>query len=484
MSVAQTNLAWETLLDLSTTKPGPLHGRLAEAIRTAVRDGRVPLGAALPPSRTLASDLGVSRWTVTQAYGQLITEGYLSGKTGSATRVSWSPEPDDRRAPEPRPVSPPVVVSRQRLSIRYDLTQWAPDYRAFPRRKWVESIRIAAETAPYDRLGYAEPGGEPRLREVLAAHLDRRRGTHIDPGLMSLFTGARHSMAAICRALVEDGHRRIAVEDPGSTGLLDAARAAGLELVGLPVDDDGARVEGLTTRHCDVRAVLVGPAHHPVTGALLSPARRAALLEWVRRVDGLIIEDDYDSEFSYNGPALPAIQGSDPYRVALLGSMSRTMTASVNVGWVVVPRRYLSAVRAGAESSVAAPALNQSALAHFLESGEYDRHLRSLRRRFRARRDALVAALAERLPECRIKGQQAGVHIVLELPPGATGSAITAAAAKRGMAMCDVNFARLNGMADEERLSVGYANLPDRLVAEAVDVLVELIQASVTQVSR
>jgi len=483
MSVAQTNLAWETLLDLSTTKPGPLHVRLAEAIRTAVRDGRVPLGAALPPSRTLASDLGVSRWTVTQAYGQLITEGYLSGKTGSATRVSWSPEPDERRAPKPGPVAP-VDASRQRRSIRYDLSQCAPDYRAFPRRKWVESIRIAAETASYDRLGYAEPGGEPRLRDVLATHLDRRRGTHIDPALMSLFTGARHSMAAICRALVEDGHRLIAMEDPGSSGMHDAARATGLELVGLSVDDDGVRVEELETRHPDVRAVCVGPAHHAVTGALLSPARRTALLEWAHRVDGLIIEDDYDSEFSYNGPALPAIQGSDPYRVAVLGSMSRTMTASVNLGWIVVPRRYLSAVRAGAEASVAAPALNQAALAHFLESGEYDRHLRSLRQRFRARRDLLIAALAERLPECRISGQHAGVHFMVALPPGAVGSEIIAAAEKRGMALCDVTPARLNRTADEGRLQIGYADLPDRLVTEAVDVLVELIQASATQVSR
>jgi GntR family transcriptional regulator/MocR family aminotransferase len=341
----------------------------------------------------------------------------------------------------------------------------------------VEAIRTTAETAPYDRLGYAEPGGEPRLREVLAAHLDRRRGTHVDPVLLSVFTGARQAMAAICRALVEDGHRRIAVEDPGSTGLWDAARSAGLELVGLPVDDAGVLVQELQA-HPDLRAVCVGPAHQVVTGAVLTPERRTALLDWARRVDGLVIEDDYDSEFSYDGAALPAMQGADPRHVALLGSMSRTMTPTVNVGWVVAPRRWVQAARADQQQTATAPALNQLALAHFLESGAYDRHLRSSRQRFRARRDALLAAFAQGLPECRIRGQQAGLHFLVELPEGAVGSEIMAGAARRGMELCDTNSTRLYGAVDEHRIQVGYGNLPDSLVAEAVDVLVELVRAS------
>ena len=476
MPPTQTNLAWETLFDLEKTRPGPLHQRLAEAIRAAVRDGRLPLGAALPPSRALAGDLAVSRWTVTQAYGQLISEGYLSGKTGSATRVNWSPEPAE--APRRRPASAgqPGGVRRTAAAARYDLAQGSPDYRAFPRRKWVDSIRIAAETATHEGLGYAEPGGERRLREVLATQLDRRRGTRVDPALMTLFTGARQSMAAVCRALVEDGVHRIGVENPGSTGLHDAARTAGLELVGIPVDEHGARVEELE-RHPGLRAICVEPAHQAPTGALLSPERRAALLAWAQRVDGLIIEDDYDSEFSYQGAALPAMQGSDAHRVALIGSMSRTMTASVNVGWAVVPRRHLDAVRAG-QQSASTSALNQTALAHFLESGEYDRHLRSLRLRLRARHDALMAALAERLPQCTVSGGQSGVHFLLALPPGARGSEVSEAAEKRGMIMCDLNSAWLDDGRDEGHLQIGYGNLPDRLVPEAVDLLAELIRAS------
>jgi GntR family transcriptional regulator / MocR family aminotransferase len=138
----QTNLAWETLLDLSASRPGPLHLRLRSAIRAAIRDGRLPLGAAVPPTRTLATDLGVSRWTVTQAYSLLIAEGYLAGRTGSATRVSWSPDPGADR--DARPVRPSETPPRP---ARFDLSPGRPDLRAFPRRKWAEAVRTAAETA-------------------------------------------------------------------------------------------------------------------------------------------------------------------------------------------------------------------------------------------------------------------------------------------------------------------------------------------------
>ncbi|ACU74962.1 transcriptional regulator, GntR family with aminotransferase domain [Catenulispora acidiphila DSM 44928] len=473
MADTQTNLAWETLLDLSTTRPGPLHHQLAEAIRTAIRGGRLPLGSALPPSRVLATDLGVSRWTVTEAYGQLATEGFLAGKTGSATRVSWSPEPDERRAVVHS--HPGHADPRRHLPVRYDFSQCTPDFRAFPRRKWVEAIRTAAETAPFDRLGYAQPGGEPRLRGILADHLNRRRGTNIDPALMTVFTGAKAAMGALARALYAEGHRLLAIEDPGSNGMWEPARAAGLELVPLPVDERGIVAEALA-EHPGVRAVCIGPAHQVVNGAELAPERRSWLLEWASRVDGLVIEDDYDSEFSYDRPALPAMQGTDPRRVALIGSMSRTMTPTVNVGWAVVPGRWLTALRPEPWTAPTAPALNQLALAHFIESGSYDRHLRTSRQRFRTRRDALVAALEQALPGARVSGQQAGLHMLLELPPGASATRVMAAALRHEIELCDLNLLRMAGDPDTTRLMVGYGNLADAQVTAGVAALVELIR--------
>jgi GntR family transcriptional regulator / MocR family aminotransferase len=465
----QTNLAWETLFDLSATRPGPLHIRLRAAIRRAIRDGRLPLGAALPPSRTLATDLGVSRWTVTQAYSLLIAEGYLAGQTGSATRVSWSPDPGEDRAV--RPVRPSEMPPR---SARFDLSPGRPDLRAFPRRKWAEAIRTAAETAPFDQLDYSQSGGHPRLRAVLADHLNRSREAAAEASTISIFAGAGQSMSQLSHALLAAGHAAIGMEDPGSSRLLQAARTVGLELVRLPVDDEGMVVEELV-KHPGLRAVCVGAARQVAVGCTLAPQRRAALVKWARRVDGLIVEDDYDSEFSYRRPALPAMQGMDRERVALLGSMNRTLGPTVNIGWVVAPSRWVEAVRAAREIPVMPSALNQLALAHFMESGDYHRHLRATRRRFRARRAALMDALERRLPGFRTHGTDAGLDLLLELPPGSDAAAIIVQAQQRDMQLCNLDDLRFRPDPGQPGLLLGYGNLNDSVIEQAVAVLAEVI---------
>lgn len=474
MAQTQPKLAWEVLLDLSATGPGPLHVRLSAAVRAAVRDGRLPLGAALPPSRALAADLGVSRWTVTQAYSQLVTEGYLSARTGSATRVCWSPDPGD---------SPVARAIRPHRPARYDLSQCSPDFRAFPRTKWLQAMRKATETASFDQLDYPEAGGEARLRTVLAEHLNRRRAAAATPATICVFSGATSSMSQLARALVADGHSQLGVEHPGSNGLWEAARSAGLELVPLPVDGDGLVVTELAARPA-LRAVCVGPAHNVATGVTLAPHRRTALLEWVRRSGGLIIEDDYDSEFGFGAPVLPVMQGSDPDRVALLGSMSRTMTPSVNVGWVVAPRRLVPLVRSAPPQTPGPPALTQLALAYYLESGGYDRHLRTSRQRFRRRRDTLLAALARELPECPVSGAPSGLHLLIELPPGADRAAILTAAERRDVRLCNLDDTRFEPDPAERRLQIGYGNLADPLVTEAVAVLADVIHDSAATANR
>ena len=464
--MGQTNLAWETLFDLSATSRGPLHVRLTAAIRAAIRSGRLPHGAALPPSRTLATDLGVSRWTVTQAYGQLITEGYLTGRTGSATRVSWSPKPDDgpveRRVRQPPPPA------------HYDLDPCRSDLRAFPRRKWVAAVRIAAETVPFDQLNYSASGGHPQLRAVIADHLNRSRGSATEPGTVSIYSGAAQSLLQVSRALFAAGHTRIGVENPGSERHWQAARTAGLELVALPVDDDGLVVEALDANP-GLRAVCVSAAHHPATGCVLGPHRRSALLDWAWRVDGLVVEDDYDAEFNYDRPAPPTMRSTDPDRVALLGSMSKSLGPTVGIGWVVTPRRWVDAVRSSHELSLLPPILNQVALAHFMESGAYDRHLRASRLRFRARRAALVAALRRRLPECRMRGAEAGLHILLELPAGTDAAAVVAEAQRRDLQLFNLDEMRFHPKPDEPALLLGYSNLNDSVVDDAVAVLVAVI---------
>ncbi len=472
MAVTQANLAWDTLLELSGTRPGRLHMRLAAAIRAAIRDGRLPVGAALPPSRMLAADLGVSRWTVTEAYGQLITEGYLTGKTGSATRVTWSPRPGDesraaparaRRAPAARPAP----------SGGFDLGSYTPDLRAFPRRKWVEAIRAAAETAPFDRLSYSEPGGMPELRAVLAEHLNRSRGAAAELDTICVVMGAGQGMSRVCRALVADGHTAIGLETPGSSRLWQAAQEAGLELVPLAVDGDGLVADALD-RHPGLRAVCVGAARQIAFGCPLAPYRRPALVDWARRVDGLVIEDDFFSEFSYDQPAPRVIQGTAADRVALLGSMSTVLGPTVGIGWVVAPRRWVAAVRAEHEIQLLPPALNQLALVQLMQSGAYDRHLRASRQRFRARRDVLLDALGRHLPDCRVRGAEAGTAVLVELPSGTDESAIMRGAARRGIELC--NLYEVQPRPGDPALLLGYGNIKDSVIDPAVAALAEVIR--------
>ncbi len=464
----RTDLAWEALFDLSAAGRGPLHVRLTTAIRSAIRAGRLPLGAALPPSRALADELGVSRWTVTQAYSQLVTEGYLLARTGSATRVHWSPEPDDRPAGQPDHPPPPPA--------RYDMDPCRSDLRAFPRRKWVQAVRVAAETVPFQQLSYSDPGGDGRLRGLIAEHLNRSRGAAAKAATVSVFSGAGQAMLQVARALRAAGYTAMGVEEPGSERLWQAARTGGLSLVGLPIDDDGLVVDALDA-HPDLRVVCVGPAHQAATGCVLAPHRRAALLAWARRVDGLVVEDDYDAEFSYVGPAPAVMQGTDPQRVVLLGSMSKSLGPSVGIGWVVTPGRWVDAVRSSHEVALLPPVLNQVALAHFMASGGYDRHLRASRLRLKARRSRLVAALEHLLPDCRIRGVDGGLHLLLDLPAGTDAAAVVAEALRRDLQVYNLDNMRFHPDPRAPALLIGYSNLTDSMVEEAVEVLAAVIRA-------
>jgi GntR family transcriptional regulator / MocR family aminotransferase len=209
---------------------------------------------------------------------------------------------------------------------------------------------------------------------------------------------------------------------------------------------------------------------------VLAPARRAALLEWARQVDALVLEDDYDAEFRYDRRPVGTVQGMDPRRVALFGSLTKTLAPALRLGWAVTPPRWTAVLRAAETRVTGPPALDQLALARFIQTGAYDRHLRSVRQRYRGRRDRLVRALGRQLPDCPISGVAAGLHIVLDLPPGTDGAAVVARAAQRGVRVISLRTYR--AAADHrEALVLGYGNLDDRAVERAVRELATAVRA-------
>ncbi|MCK0116399.1 PLP-dependent aminotransferase family protein [Isoptericola sp. S6320L] len=470
MAIDQTNLAWETLLDLGSA-PGPRVARLEQALRDAVGSGRLPAGAALPASRRLAESLGVSRWVVTEAYGQLVAEGVLEARVGAGTRVAAGPGPGagPARDPAPATASPPHLPTLPPRPV-FDLRPGVADLRHVPRAAWLRAAREALTTASSTDLSAAPGPGHPAARTAVAAHLRRARMIEAPDTAVVVTRGATDAMARVAAALRAAGHTHLLVEDPSWPVLRDVARQAGLGPVPVPVDARGIDVDRLAEAgaRTGARAVLLTPAHQFPTGVALAGERREAVLAWARAVDGLVVEDDYDAEFRYDRRPVAALQRLDPERVVLLGSVSKTMSPAFGIGWMVVPTAWRAAVgdvaRSGAPSVV-----DQLTFTRFLTDGAYDRHLRAARTRFRRRHDALAGAVGHRMPGARLHGMAAGLHALLELPPSAPDAAdVVRAAAARDVGVVDLRRYQARPAARSRTLVLGYGNLVDARLDEAV----------------
>ncbi|GAB3137519.1 PLP-dependent aminotransferase family protein [Micromonospora sonneratiae] len=451
------------MLDL-TGRTGPLHERLASALRSAIRTGQLPSGITLPPSRTLANDLGCSRWVVTEAYGRLVSEGFLQARTGSGTRVQG-----DVGTIDPAGTAEPGTPVPRPTSYRYDMLPGVADLRAFPRQRWAEAVRAATTTMVYDDLWYADDNGLPLLRRRLAEYLIRCRGALVTPKDVIVTSGTTNGLAQAFRTLRHAGFTSVAVENPSWQRPWWAAREVGLRVVPIPVDDGGLQVEKIIGRK-ELRAVLVTPAHQFPTGVSLAPERRRQLLEWLHHVDGVLLEDDYDAEFRYDRLPVPTVQGMDPARVFLFGSVSKTLAPAVGLGWMALPPRWRALVRVANPAASGPSPLTQAAFAHFVTSGGFDRHLRDSRRRLRTRRDALVAALRQRLPEFPVTGIAAGLHLVLELGTAHAGRvpALLARLGRAGVRLSDLDTFRSEPAPHRPGLVLGYGNLTDSVIDEAV----------------
>ncbi|MFG2440068.1 PLP-dependent aminotransferase family protein [Streptomyces sp. NPDC048508] len=453
-------------LHLELSGPGGRRAALTRALREAVRSGRLAPDTRLPPYRSLAADLGVARNTVADAYAELVAEGWLTARQGSGTRVAAgvTRPPGGRRRDAPVPV-PEKAASRAR-GPRHDLRQGTPDVSSFPRAAWLASYRRALQQASNEAFGPGDPAGRIELREALAEYLARARGVRAEPGRIVICSGFAHAVRLLLPQVLRGP---LAVESYGLGFHRELLAAASVRTVPLPLDEDGAQVGALGRE----RAVLLTPAHQFPTGGPLHAERRAAVIDWARARDGVILEDDYDGEFRYDRRPVGALQGLDAERVVHIGSVSKSLSPALRLGWMVLPERYVDAVLdVKGEREAWASALEQLALADFIDSGSYDRHVRRMRQRYRGRRDRLVAALAERAPHVAVTGIAAGLHAVLRLPPGTEGPTVRAAAL-RGVALDGLaGFRHPEAVTSApDGLVVGYATPADHAYGAALEAL-------------
>lgn len=463
MAIEWTGSGPEVLLRLDREADAPLGAQLQHELRTAIRDGRLAAGERLPSSRALARELGVSRGLVIDSYQQLEAEGFLDTRPGSATRVA--------RTARQRTAAIPPLRAPERPEI--DFFPGVPDLSSFPVRDWAWALGEAARQAPTALAGYADPAGNDRLRTVVAAYLGRVRGAATDPHHVVICAGFTQGIGLALRVLAEQGHTVLAVEDPGHPDSAAIARNAGMQPVPARIDERGVDVDDL--RRTPARAVVLTPAHQTPTGVVLAPDRRQALVAWAEQCDGVIIEDDYDAEFRYDRQPVGLLQGLAPERVVSIGTVSKSLAPTLRLGWLACPTRLAGPIATAKQlADRGSPGLDQLALALLIESGRFDRHLRRMRASYAARREALVAALAEHAPCLELTGLAAGFHAVARLH-GRTEAEVISAARRRSVGVHGVGRYTLAGRQHPPALVLGFGNLTERAIAEGIRRIRDLV---------
>ncbi|WP_328302522.1 PLP-dependent aminotransferase family protein [Streptomyces sp. NBC_00435] len=469
-------------LDIGLAPAGGRTDWLADRLRAAIADGRLPVGSRLPASRVLAAELRVSRGLVTEAYQRLAETGQVAGRGRAGTVVVAAPvaaRVTPRQVPSrpagagvPAPVGPFVpgaggalVDALRAAPCRIDLSPGVPDLTAFPRTAWLQAERrVLAELTPAD-FGYGNPQGTPALREAVTGWLARGRGIRADPGEVVVVAGVAQALGLLAQVLRADGVRRVAVEDPGSLGARQQLEHGGMELLPVPVDEGGIDTAALSAG--PAQAVVLTPAHQFPTGVVLDGERRRELLGWAA-AGGIVIEDDYDAEHRYDRAPVPALRALLPEAVCYAGSVSKLLAPALRLGWLLVPPRHLEAViEAKRYADLGNPVLAQLVLARLMASGELERHLRFVRRRHRARRDAMLRAIAAVLPGARVHGAAAGLHLMVTFD-GAEfdDTALAAAALELGVKAHPLSWHRL--APGPPGLVLGYAAGPVGEIEEGV----------------
>lgn len=452
------------LLALDRGLAEPLRSQLERELREAIRSGRLAPGERLPSSRSLAGELGVSRGLVLECYSQLQAEGFLTAHTGSATRVAAG-----ALTPAQLPSTPPAPP---RLAV--DFRPAVPDLTSFPRRDWAWALRESCRTATAPELDYGDPRGTEVLRTVLAGYLRRVRGTVADARQIVVCVGFAQGINLVLRSLADQGVRTVAIEDPGDDEYHKIAGRLGMQAVPVGIDERGIDVDALAAT--GVRAVILTPTHQFPTGAALASERRQALVAWANERDATIIEDDYDAEFRYDREPVGALQGLAPERVALIGTVSKSLAPALRLGWVVCPGRLLPRLIEDKRlSDRGSPTLEQLALAALIESGRYDRHLRRMRTVYAARRDTLVGTLAARAPGIVLDGLAAGFHAVARLADEADEQEVIAQARARSIGLYGMSAYRSTGAGQPPQLVLGFGNLGQAAIERGIVAIGDLL---------
>ena len=496
--------AKSALLPLTLERDGkdPLHRQLYDQLRETILTGRLQAGARLPATRTLARDHRISRNTVTAAFDQLLAEGYIEGRVGAGTFVS-SELPEEalsvhvttrgQAAPEGALVEPAprhrglsrrglklAGLRRRRTRQSLAFAPGVPDLNSFPFDIWTRLMARAWRRPPMELMANTEPAGYLPLRRAIADYVRTARGVRCEVEQVIIVSGAQQAIGLAAHVLLDEGDRAI-VEDPGYPGIRGALLAAGVQAVPAPVDAEGLDIATGEAKAPDARFVCVAPSHQYPLGVTMPLSRRLALLEWAQRVDGWIIEDDYDSEYRYSGKPIAALQGLDrDFRVVYVGSFSKTMFPSLRLGYLIVPPdltdsfRFARAALDDHPSTVAQPALTA-----FIEDGFFAAHLRRMRKLYADRQALLVEAAGTWFGDAlTVTPAEAGMHLLARQQPALTVRMDDLTATRRaedaGITVSPVS-SLFHEYPAQQGLMLGYAAVDEKEIPKSVQKLAKAL---------
>jgi GntR family transcriptional regulator/MocR family aminotransferase len=490
------NMQMPLVLDPSAGQS--LTSQIVEQLRDAIRRGRITRGTKLPSSRRLSEQLGVSRNTVVRAYEELSSEGYVEARPASCVAVaadlpdSHALPPDaapglqrdeaSERRSMPMPalaLRAPDLVHRNRGRLSFDFFPGRPDAGLFPIKTWRRLIQNCLSHGGAVGLSqYGDPAGAIALRAAIASHLAMTRGIVAEASRIVIVSGIQEGINIASRLFLAPGAAGL-VENPGYQGAAYAFEASGAEVLSAGIDSGGLVVDALPEQ--PVALAYVTPSHQYPTGFTLAAARRGPLIAWARRIGCYILEDDYDCDFRYEGSPLPALAALAPDCTIYLGTFSKSLGAGLRLGYMVVPAHLADAVRTMKTLlNNGSPWLEQAVLADMMRSGSYAAHLSRVRPQYRARRDALLAAVHRYFGLVEVSGEEGGLHVFWQLPADAPDAATVETEARRlrvgvyalasGGAhdACNTAFSRRG-------LILGYAALAPKQIEEGMARLAKVI---------
>ena len=437
------------LIALDRTDDKPFHRQIYDAFRAMILRRALQPGQQVPSTRSLADELGVSRIPVLGAYDQLLAEGYFESRLGAGTFVA-SCLPGQALGERPRGWAgkdqpEPVVISRLSRDLPRERPLWTRGwgpfrvgqlaYDHFPFGVWSGLVARRARKVRASSLNYTDPMGSKNFREVIAAYLRTARAVDCDAGQIMVVNGSQQALDLCARVLLDRGSP-VWMEEPGYDLMRHALMLSGCRLIPVPVDRDGLNVAAGIQLCRNARAAFVTPSHQYPLGATMSASRRLQLLDWAHRRNAWIVEDDYDSEYRYESMPISSLQGLDGgARVIYIGTFSKTLFPSLRLGYMVIPPALVDRFVAVRRASELCPFhLHQEALTDFIQRGYFARHIRKTRLLYAERRGALVQAITDVFGgDLPILGAEAGMHLVVTLPPRLSDQQISARAAQQGL---------------------------------------------------